>query len=353
MAHIQFSNTPGQLHDLFFLFILHFNQEDFRTDTPLMYTTSEERAYYAQLLEKLPPIPEELRIFFHAGESGKCFMSHMYFDKKIDAILRDEYDLSAVRNELFDTQRVIDNVLMHYFPSLSDSERDACKNSLSTLSQTIKSCDHPSEIKAALYDFFINPEITLRKLSDELLSKSFTQELDYNRNYNLHNRLRETFDFDTVAQLLKEIKICSVDTTNCEIVHVSFCLYAQSMVYSNLRGNSLFLMLGSEYNKVLSSLKVDTLQVDLKAFCQSLSDTNRYSILELVDRHGEIIAKDVEAELGLSAPNTYYHLSCMLKSGVLKVRSQGKLVYYSVNSSLFQDLAKKLLIYAKRRESKE
>ena len=353
MAHIHFSNTPGQLHDLFFLFTLHFNPENFQADIPLRHTTSEERAYYAQLLEKLPPIPEDLRIFFHTGESGKCFMSHMYFDEKIDVILRDEYDLSAVRNELFDTQRVIENVLMHYFPSLSDSERNACRNSLSTLSQTIKNSDHSGEIKAALYDFFINPEITLRKLSDELLSKSFIQELDYNRNYNLHNRLRETFDFDTVAQLLKEIKICSVDATNYQFVYVSFCLYAQSVIHCNLMDNKLFLLLGSEYKKVLSSLKVDTLQVDLKSFCQSLSDANRYSILELVDRHGEIIAKDVEAALGLSAPNTYYHLSCMRKAGVLKTRSEGKSVLYSINTTLFQDLSKKILLFSKRREPKE
>ncbi|MBR6557169.1 MAG: winged helix-turn-helix transcriptional regulator [Clostridia bacterium] len=345
MAHITFLDAPGQLHDLFFLFVLHFNRDVFFADSSTFQITPEEQAHYRHLLENTPPISNDLLIFFKMNNSGKCMMSHHFFDNKADLLVNSGYNLSKVREELNRTTQIIEKVLTFYFPFLSEEDIIQCETSISAVSKVIKSSSLSHEQKVYLYDFFIDPESAIRKLSDELLEKSILQQLDYNRNYSNHLKLRDGFILDDVAQMLKSINLCNIDISIFQEVLVTFCSYAETVIYCNIVNGMALLMLGSDYLNVLAMQEKQSVCPDLKNFCQAISDANRQAILDLIHKRREVSAKDVEQELQLSAPNTYYHLSLMIKSGVLKTRNIGKSVFYSINTSMFQDLAKKLQLY--------
>ena len=52
----------------------------------------------------------------------------------------------------------------------------------------------------------------------------------------------------------------------------------------------------------------------------------------------EITIKDLEQEFGFTGTNAYYHLSLMIKAGLLKTRNRGRVVLYSINKDYFKSL---------------
>ncbi len=348
MPNITFIDTPGKLYDLFFLFLLNFNKEQYLSDDPAHRISSEEVAYYTQFLENCPHIPEDLRVFFKLDDAGRSFFTHFYFENCRSFMLYDAYDLAVIRKELSNVNQVKENILLHYFPALTEAEIAASKNSVSDVNLVIKSSNLPGDLKASLYNFFIDPNGVLQILRDELLEKSFIQELDCNRNLNTYQALRKNFDFTLIENMLAHSKRGDTDFSNLSEVYVSFCTYCKDLIYfSSIGDNTLFLMLGSKYETIISSLQNQEMFPDLKAFGQAISDANRVAILDLIYKNGKVTAKEVEQDRGLSAPNTYYHLSLMVKAGVLNSSNVGKTVYYSINSLYFRNLSEIALYYSK------
>jgi len=348
MPNITFVDTPGKLYDLFFLFLLNFNKEQYLSDHPAQRISPEETAHYTQFLESYPPINDDLHIFFHADDSGTSFITRFYFDKCKLSMLRDAFDLAVVRKQLSDVNQVKENLLLHYFPTLTEAEKVACKNSVSDVNLVIKSSNLPGDLKASLYNFFIDPNGVLQTLRDELLEKSFIQELEYNRNLNTYQTLRKNFDFAPIENMLSHSKRGNADFANLSEVYVSFCTHCKDLIhYCSVEDNALFLMLGSKYENIISSLQDQEMYPDLKAFGQAISDANRVAILDLIYKNGKVTAKEVEQDRGISAPNTYYHLSLMVKAGVLNSSNVGKTVYYTINGLYFRNLSEIALYYSK------
>ena len=148
--------------------------------------------------------------------------------------------------------------------------------------------------------------------------------------------------------MLAHNKRGDIDFSNYTEIYVSFCTYRKELIYySSIEDHTLFLMLGSKYEAIISSLQDQEMYPDLKAFGQAISDANRVAILDLIYKNGKVTAKEVEQDRGLSAPNTYYHLSLMVKAGVLNSSNVGKTVYYSINGLYFRNLSEIALYYAK------
>ena len=348
MPNITFADIPGKLYDLFFLFLLNFNREQYLSDHPAQRIRPEETAHYTQLLESYPPINEDLHVFFRLDDTGRSFFTHFYFEKCRSLMLCNAYDLAVVRKELSDVNQVKENMLLHYFPSLTEEEKAACKSSVADVNLVIKSSNLPEHLKVSLYNFFIDPNGVLQCLRDELLGKSFIQELEYSRNLNLYQSLRKNFDFALIENMLAHNKRGDIDFSNYTEIYVSFCTYRKELIYySSIEDHTLFLMLGSKYEAIISSLQDQEMYPDLKAFGQAISDANRVAILDLIYKNGKVTAKEVEQDRGLSAPNTYYHLSLMVKAGVLNSSNVGKTVYYSINGLYFRNLSEIALYYAK------
>jgi DNA-binding transcriptional ArsR family regulator len=78
----------------------------------------------------------------------------------------------------------------------------------------------------------------------------------------------------------------------------------------------------------------------------ALTEPNRIEILNLLLQKGELTIKDIVQELGFSGTNTYYHLNLMFRANIVKCRSSGKPVYYSINRRGFDEICKQLSKYS-------
>ena len=109
-------------------------------------------------------------------------------------------------------------------------------------------------------------------------------------------------------------------------------------------------MLGSDYIDALQYLSDIKLVPSLNEFGTALSEENRVSILQLIHDRKEVTIKDVEQALDMAGTNAYYHLSLMIRTGMLKTRNQGRTVLYSINRNYFDMLSKAINIYSQEKE---
>ncbi len=110
--------------------------------------------------------------------------------------------------------------------------------------------------------------------------------------------------------------------------------------------NGPVIILGNDYKQILQLLASQNTMPKLDAFGTAISETNRLDILELICNLGEITVKDIEQELGFTGTNAYYHLSLMIKAGMLKTRNKGRIVLYSLNHKYFDMLREMLSKYS-------
>ena len=95
------------------------------------------------------------------------------------------------------------------------------------------------------------------------------------------------------------------------------------------------MILGTDYISSLEYCISQSRLPELDVFGNALAEKNRVEILDLIWRKEEITIKDIEQELGFTGTNAYYHLSLMIKAGMLRTRNQRRTVLYSINKRYF------------------
>lgn len=347
MRNIKFLKNPGYMLDLFFLFTLHFNKEDCLTGFINYSKSSEDTNYYSNILNGFPPISDELLLFFYLMDNKKCFMTQMYYEPYKSEFLSGNYNLSVVQDALTDYEQVAENVLLFYFRDIDEETLLNCKTSMSAINMLIKQSKYNGDIKSALYSFFIDPVSVIRKLSYELMEKEFSLSQKYDNEFKRLNVLRENFDFELLSQELKKSKIQKMNIDCFDTVYISFSLYNKNFIKTHYYAESVLVLLGSDYIDYVDYLAIQNSLPELGAFGNAISEANRVAVLDLILRKKEITIKDLEQEFGFTGTNAYYHLSLMIKAGMLKTRNRGRTVLYSINKSYFQILCDMLGKYYK------
>lgn len=329
MRSIKFLKEPGYVFDLFFLFVLNFNKEYCLSNYINYDKSSEDTNYFKNLLNDFPPISDELIPFFHLMDNKECFMTTYYFAPYHKDFVSGKYNISVVQEALNDYEQVTENLIRFYFKDIDDETLQKCKNSLPLINQLIKNSAYNSDIKSALYSFFIEPAPILRRLSYELMEKDFNLNQKYNNNPK-YAELQETFDFEFVAEgLSKDVN----STTNFDVfdtIYSSFCIFNKNVVKNILFDSAVILVLGSDYIDIIEVLSAQHKSPELETFGNAISETNRISVLNYILNMEEITIKDLEQEFGFTGTNAYYHLSLMIKAGLLKTRNRGRTVLYSI-----------------------
>ena len=338
MRNVKFLKEPGFVYDLFFLFVLHFNKEYCLKNFINYGKASEDTAFFKNILNDFPQISDELLVFFHLRDDNLCFMSQKYHKPYKDQFLSDTYNLSVVLDALTDHDQVVENLLEFYFHNVDKQTLDACKGSMHAINKLIKDSSYSAEVKSALYAFFIEPAPVIRKLSYELMEKEFILSQKYENNIKCLENLRRQFDLELLSEGIKNIKrqIASIDSF--DNVCCSFCLFAKNCIQVYYYEDTALAVLGSDYIDEIGYLTVEKRLPELETFGNAISETNRIGVLNLILEKGEITIKDLEQEFGFTGTNAYYHLSLMIKAGMLKTRNRGRTVLYSINKSYFQVL---------------
>lgn len=344
MNMIKFLKEPGYTYDLFFIFILYFNREQILKDSIL----PDDDEYCDKIRRKFLPIPEELLLFFYLTEGNRSFIADKYFDPYKEMFFLEKYDLSIVLTALADYDQVVKNVLHFYFRNENAQELEPVVYSLQQVNLLIKASNYPSEVKNALYAFFIDPIPMIQKLIYELMAKEIKLAQQYEKEFFFLQNVQECFDYDLFAEKARQMEAMRIDLEDTEKVYVTFSVHNRYILYYQLGKNASFLLLGIEYRKMMSSLMQNGLLPQLDLFGTVVSEKNRVEILNFMHRNGEVTIKDIEQELGFTGTNSYYHLSLMMKAGMLNTRNQGRTVLYRIDQEYFESLIEGIKKYTKK-----
>lgn len=340
MKNIKYIRELGYIIDVFSLFILYFNKKVFIEKSINYDKQAEDTEYYNRLFDEFSPVPDELLPFFYMKENDRTFMTKFYFyayRQKFTTV----YGLYFVQNALSDHDEVINNLFNYYFPESTKKDFEEYKQSPVYINTLISKSDYDWKMKSYLYLLFLDPIPVIEKLSKEIMSKyikmsniynkNTTQISDFINNMDLDNLFLKIEKYDNRADLhLYESSFISVSPMFKDYL----CFFPQS--------DSVLIILGTGSDEYMDYLLNKSSGVNLEVVGNVLSEKNRVEILKLMKNKGEIIIQDIERALGTSSSNSHYHLSMMLKAGMIKSRTSGRTIYYTLNKDRFDVICETL-----------
>lgn len=350
MNNVKFLKEPGYMYDLFFLFTLYFNKDYCLTHYVNKGSTDEDVAEYKKILVELDSIPEDLYPFFYLKDKDTSFMTLVYYIQYSN-IITSGYNLKFVQRELSNYDKVTENLIKYYFPDVTDSVLDECKHSVNAIGRIIKESDYNNDIKCGLYSFFIDPATAIQRLSYELMEKSFWLSQKYEKYYSLNESLMNNFDIEDTVNKMNVTLNQKLDFSVYNNICVSFCFLNFNTLHCLLHNTGIFFVLGSKYNETLNYLVSVDDNPNLDLFGNALSVRDRIDMLDYIDRVGETGIKEIEHEFNMSGTTAYYHLSMLIKGGMLKTRNSGRIVLYSVNREYFGVVCNRLSKYIHAKEN--
>jgi ArsR family transcriptional regulator len=81
---------------------------------------------------------------------------------------------------------------------------------------------------------------------------------------------------------------------------------------------------------------------------EAISDPNRRKILDLL-KDGEKTAGELTAHLGITGASVSHHLNKLKAADLVIQRRQGQFIYYSIHTSVFEDAARFVLQFFRRK----
>jgi DNA-binding transcriptional ArsR family regulator len=75
---------------------------------------------------------------------------------------------------------------------------------------------------------------------------------------------------------------------------------------------------------------------------KALNDSTRREILELLGK-GDLSAGEIADKFNISKPSISHHLDLLRQAGLVESIKQGQFIYYSLNTTVFDELAKWML----------
>lgn len=85
---------------------------------------------------------------------------------------------------------------------------------------------------------------------------------------------------------------------------------------------------------------------------KALADPTRRKILRML-REGDLSAGEIADAFHISKPSISHHLNLLKQAGLVLSEKQGQNVYYSLNTTIFQEVVQWFFEFTERGESDE
>jgi ArsR family transcriptional regulator, arsenate/arsenite/antimonite-responsive transcriptional repressor len=82
---------------------------------------------------------------------------------------------------------------------------------------------------------------------------------------------------------------------------------------------------------------------------KALNDPTRREILELLGK-GDLSAGDIADRFAMSKPSISHHLDLLRQAGLVESVKKGQFIYYSINTTVFDELVKWMLKFRKSKK---
>ena len=80
----------------------------------------------------------------------------------------------------------------------------------------------------------------------------------------------------------------------------------------------------------------------IKDTFKALSDENRREILEML-KGGRMNAGDISDKFNMTQATVSHHLSILKEADLVRIKREGKYIYYELNTTVFNDVLKWIL----------
>ena len=348
MANVRFLKDPGFLYDLFFLFVLKFNKETCLKNCVNRNSAEEDLAYYKSLTDEVGDISDSLLPFFYLREDNLCFMTMYYFRDLVSKDI-ESCSFDTVQKELKKPEQIVTQMIRFYFPELPDKQLAACQESFVEISRVIHKSAYPAEIKSSLYSFFLYPEQSVQQLAYDMLLVKQTLSQRYERNYEKVLELYQQFDYEKVTSVLASTTNQQIDFSIFSELSVSFCLCVNNCLKMYTNPAFPLLLLGKDYKVELLEIQSMHERPELDLLGTIFSEKNRIELLDMMAQKGEVTIREIEHDLNIAGTNAYYHLSMMLRVGMVQTRNRGRTLLYSLSPEYFNAVINALSQYTKQK----
>lgn len=345
MPDIKVIRDPGFLYDLNYLFYAKFNTK--LCVENLVDATKKEayQKYLTEVLQHFGDISDDLYVFYHAKESDRCFITTYYMDPYKDHFATD-FNFKFFKGLLSDAEEVKKNLIRFYFCDLSRQELEECFASNEKVFACIKASQYSDEEKRRLYEFFIKPMPYVQALQCELVEKEILLSAYYKDNYEIILEAHNNTTFEVLCENVKDIHNLSF-LQSTDALYISFCLLNKFCMNLFFPTHSVVYLLGYDYISIISAVANAKKIPPLEDLFGALSEKSRVQILRLLLERKEVTCKDLERIFSFSGSTAYHHISLLTRCGAVKVRNEGKTIYYSLNAKFFNMMIKQLKLFIK------
>ena len=334
MKKVVLLQEPSFLWDLYFVFYLRFNFKTLFKEPFSDERTEKFATFCKNTLMRFGDFPKDLAIFFKISEGGNStFICDKYL-KSFEKKFVDEYNVDFLQQELSDHNEVIKRMVSFYLDGIGADELEECLNSKEKLFEHIKKSRLSMEEKINLYEFFMSPIKYILTLQRTLIEKRTILTDFYKGNY---RNIISAYDQAAITDLNNKMNITN-ETIELD-GYVSYCLIDIFHFNLAVNSNAYLYILGNKYNYALEKSN-KTARSDVENFCYAFGEKNRIDILRLLKEREEVTCKDLERHFHFSGSTAYHHISILSRTGIVKTRSEGKTIFYSINKDHMRQMLK-------------
>lgn len=230
--------------------------------------------------------------------------------------------------------RVLINKMIRYY-SIDTKKQFSCESisSLREITEKIMETQLPSDIKNGLITFFLDPVLQTKKLISSMMVMILQIENIYKNKKQSIYIARDLIDSDAIQKIVENDLNQKYDEKDNIFFSIGVLQQNSIKVWGNK--NCKLMYIGENYREGVHQKE----SIDMELFGKLFSESIRIRILDLILKREKVTSTDVNKQFDLSGTTAYYHLSMMLKAGMLKItRAQGKYLYYSIDSNYFNSV---------------
>ena len=248
------------------------------------------------------------------------------------------FSSDSYKNCLSDYAKTAFALLTFYFPAAKRDPSLLEPEYREELSELISKSNYSDAMKFAFLKFFLAPEKYIRLLLRDMAKKKIEVSDYINSNIERLEKEKNSFDQMMFAKQLMLSKENVIDIMEFETLYVTFCLVNKRLIMIKPHDTYAVVALGVDYMYYLKSLYTqhDENAASLLMFGKVISEKVRLEMIDMLIRNDEMTNTEMARELNLTPASCYYHTEMMQKTGILKYRTRGREVFFSIDEEAFK-----------------
>ena len=331
MSKFKYIKNIGYIYDLFNIFILYFNSVDWYNDIEEYSSKSrEDYVYFDEIIKDCGKISMDLYPLFYRRKRDVCFITNYYFHNIFDY---NDLNFYNICENLKDKDEFLKNLIEFYF-----NEKDI-KNV--NINDQIEKMNEEIELKYRLIRMFSNINEIIDLLIQALTTaKALLDKIYEKRDFCLKEQINYFADENNFIKVYQFYNIIKDDQK--ETVYSISLIDRYAYLYKKNDLLETFIFGDDCKNYFIENDDKKDIEVDTTILGKIISEDIRIKILELLKEHGELYTGEICKLMNMKMTAVFHHLNMMYSVKMLKIRNEGRKVFYNINNTYFT-AAKKAL----------